>query len=38
VTNAIIGFVIVIAAFTVRYIVQNLIGVQLPSNEVLPGF
>jgi len=38
VTNAVIGFVVVIGAFTVKYIIRNLLGVTGIPNEVLPGF
>jgi hypothetical protein len=38
VTNAIIGFVVVIGAFTVRFIVENLLGITNMPNEVLPSF
>lgn len=38
VTNAVIGFVIVVGAFTVKYIIRNLLGVTGIPNEVLPGF
>jgi len=38
VTNAVIGFVIVIAAFTVRYIVKNLLGITETMPNTLPGF
>ena len=38
VTNAIIGFIIVIGAFTIRIIIQNMLGVTGAPADVLPGF
>ena len=38
VTNAIIGFIVVIGAFTVRYIVKNLLGITGMPTDILPQF
>ena len=38
ITNAILGFVVVIAAFTVRWIIKNLLGVTGIPTDLLPGF
>ncbi len=38
VTNAIIGFVIVVAAFSVRVIIKNLIGVDVTGKPLLPDW
>lgn len=37
ITNAVIGFVVVIGAFAIRVLVANIIGATLPT-EVLPSF
>lgn len=38
ITNAIIGFVVVIGAFTIRIIIQKMLGVTGAPVDVLPGF
>ena len=37
ITNAILGFVVVVVAFSVRAIIKNLIGVEVTGN-LLPGW